>query len=238
MCGRITCAYLAQLEAEYRAELAAYNSAITNLRMNLRLGKTDQGGGPFSDMPAGVGGICQYDLNGIEWCPDAGGSHAMLDAMPGLSSFLMSDPVVNIVLSLPLSVMPGGDELDAAVMEFEATAETSTAIIGRVAQAQADLGTSVIDANMSAAMQAAAEANPGLLNAFRGTLLHRMTADALDNLYGLGRFIYSTRGVDFTDTATGDQVELTTLRQIAAHIARGGDYANPATGYATYILGG
>ncbi len=120
MCGDITCTYKAQLAARYRAELGAYNSAVLDLQMGLRLGKTDQGGGPFSDMPAGVGGICQYDLNGIEWCPDAAGSHPMLDSMPGLSSFLMSDQVFNIVVGLPLFVVPGGDELDAAAMELEA----------------------------------------------------------------------------------------------------------------------
>jgi hypothetical protein len=94
--------------------------------MGLRLGKTDQGGGPFSDLSTGPGGICQDDLNGIEWCPDAAGSHAMLDSMPGVSSFLMSDQVVDMVLGLPLMVLPGGDELDAAALEFESADSTAS----------------------------------------------------------------------------------------------------------------
>jgi hypothetical protein len=37
-----------------------------------------------------------------------------------------------------------------------------------------------------------------------------------------GRFVYNTVGPDFLDTTTGELIELTTPRQVAAHLAKPG----------------
>jgi hypothetical protein len=63
-----------------------------------------------------------------------------------------------------------------------------------------------------------------------GKAVHRATAEELGD-----QFVDHTVGPDFLEEETGNLVELTTPGQVAAHVARGGDYVNAL--YATYRFG-
>jgi hypothetical protein len=111
--------------------------------------------------------------------------------------------------------------------------EAAASIISRVAQAQADRGVSYLQRFLTPAEQAALARAPNLGSRFLGQAVHRATDAALSADYP-GRFVYSTRGVDFYDTTTGAMIELTTPGQVFSHLARGGAYLYAQ--YATYTL--
>ncbi len=74
--------------------------------------------------------------------------------------------------------------------------------------------------------------NPWALRRSCGTIIHRMVANALRE----AGFTYFTIGPDFSVTLEGEDVliELTTEGQVAAHVARGGEYL--VAQMVTYIL--
>ena len=67
---------------------------------------------------------------------------------------------------------------------------------------------------------------------FLGQAVHRATNQTLEGEYNM-RFLYRTRGPDFIDTMTGEQIELTTPEQVGAHMARPG---YDGVTYSTYTL--
>jgi hypothetical protein len=131
--------------------------------------------------------------------------------------FLSSIAVGTFVGSkLPAIARGGAAEFDeAAVVQAAAARITSR-------------GTGYIDALLSPAQRAAGGTYPNLLQAYRGYVLHQQVALAVAD-----RFTYSDRGVDYTSIQTGVQVELTTVRDLAAHQIRYGQ-PGPGLGYATY----
>jgi hypothetical protein len=117
-----------------------------------------------------------------------------------------------------------GATLSVPASPSELTAEESAqSIISRVAQQQADLGAEGLrDAGyFSRGQWAAYTANPAGGGRFLGTAVHESTADSLGELYP-GRFLYNRVGPDFTDTVTGEVLELTTPGQVGAHMAKPG----------------
>ena len=81
-------------------------------------------------------------------------------------------------------------------------------------------------------MLGALDANPAGGSRFLGTVVHKLTADALEDLYP-ERFEYYRVGPDFLDTATGELIELTTPAQVAAHQIKPG---YEGVSYALYDL--
>jgi hypothetical protein len=76
-------------------------------------------------------------------------------------------------------------------------------------------------ATISAEQLEAYLANPAAGSRFLGTAVHNATAKVLETRIP-DRFIYNTVGPDFLDTTTGKFIELTTPRQVGAHLARPG----------------
>jgi hypothetical protein len=111
--------------------------------------------------------------------------------------------------------------------------EDSVALIERLAQENADSGFAGLQAFMRPGEVRAYLADPAMGSRFLGQAVHRAVAAALNERFG-GAWVYSTRGVDFTNTVTGDMVELTTTGQVAIHVAKGGDYVTAR--YALYAL--
>jgi hypothetical protein len=81
---------------------------------------------------------------------------------------------------------------------------------------------------LSASQRAAATRYPNLERAYLGYRFHQAVAAELRQT-----FAYSYRGVDFTEIATGVQVELTTTSELLAHQARYGGASNILR-YVTY----
>jgi hypothetical protein len=112
----------------------------------------------------------------------------------------------------------------------EDAAESARGLVERTAQGHADLGEEHLTGFLSEAEQAAYAEEPWLKPVFMGTAVHRATAQDLAD-----QFTYRTIGPDFLHNETGTLVELTTPGQVAAHVARGGDYETAL--YATYRFG-
>jgi hypothetical protein len=112
----------------------------------------------------------------------------------------------------------GGGALETGAAATEGASEAS-AIISAVAQEQANLGVSGLSRYMSANQLRAYLANPAAGSRFLGTAVHNATARLLEMRYP-DRFIYKIVGPDFLDTTTGKFIELTTQRQVGAHLAR------------------
>jgi len=85
---------------------------------------------------------------------------------------------------------------------------------------------------MSANQLTAYLANPAAGSRFLGTAVHNATAQMLETVFP-NQFLYNTVGPDFTYILTGEQIELTTPGQVAAHLARPG-YSGASM--ATYTL--
>ena len=106
----------------------------------------------------------------------------------------------------------------------EAVPEAATearVIISSVAQEQANLGVKDLGRYMSERQLNAYLKNPAAGSRFLGTAVHDATARALETRYP-SRFTYNLVGPDFLDETTGELIELTTPRQVGAHLARPG----------------
>ena len=120
------------------------------------------------------------------------------------------------------AILGGPVGLGAGAIESgSGAAGNAGAIISSIAQGQADLGVGSLSRYMSANQLRAYLANPAAGSRFLGTAVHNATAKALEMRYPF-RFIYNLIGPDFLDTTTGDLIELTTPRQVGAHLARPG----------------
>jgi hypothetical protein len=95
------------------------------------------------------------------------------------------------------------------------------AIISSVAQQQADLGIGGLSRHMTEKQLDAYLRNPAAGSRFLGTAVHDATAEALQMRYPY-RFTYNLIGPDFLERTTGELIELTTPRQVGAHLARPG----------------
>ena len=102
-------------------------------------------------------------------------------------------------------------------------------IVRETAREQAARSTDdLIEAYLSGPEEIAYRKNPAGGSRFLGQAIHRATAQALNSAYP-GRFRYHTRGHDFTDTLTGEAIELTTPLQVPHHMRRAaGNPANAA----------
>jgi hypothetical protein len=102
-----------------------------------------------------------------------------------------------------------------------ATAGKVGRIISSIAQEQADLGIGGLSRHLSEKQLEAYLRNPAAGSRFLGTAVHKATAEALKMQYP-SRFTYNLIGPDFLDKTTGELIELTTQRQVNAHLARPG----------------
>ncbi len=134
-----------------------------------------------------------------------------------------------VVNAAPLAVAAWESEGGALAVPTE---ESAQSIISRVAQEQADRGVQTLNGEMSRGQLKAFQKNPARGSRFLGTVVHNLTANALEDLYP-GRFRYYTVGPDFLDTTTGELFDLTTPGQVAAHMAKAG---YEALTYALYVL--
>jgi hypothetical protein len=111
-----------------------------------------------------------------------------------------------------------------------------SAIIGRIARAQAGQGVTHLLGALSLAQKNAYLANPAGGSRFLGTAVHTLVLRELRTQFP-GRFEYFFRGPDFLDNVTHTLIELTTVAQKAGHEARYGSVwnGNPVK-YTTYVL--
>jgi len=105
-----------------------------------------------------------------------------------------------------------------------AVGPTSAQIVQQTAREEAAKGTKHLLTKMTPREQAAYLRDPARGSRFEGQAVHRATRDALKAKHG-DRFEYRTRGPDFLDKQTGQQIELTTPAGVAEHAARPG-YGN------------
>jgi len=145
-----------------------------------------------------------------------------------LQGFMKHDSPVSGT-EVALTMLAGG--IAGGVKELGAVTVTASArdIISRTAQRVADGGFDTWKQFLSTAEQNAFKANPSMSSMFAGQAVHRGTSASLRKLYE-DRFLYSTKGPDFLDTLTGEQIELTTPGQVGAHMAR------PGYGEMTYSI--
>jgi RHS repeat-associated protein len=135
--------------------------------------------------------------------------------------------------------VPRRDQEDALILTVAAPAlaaapaangllQSGRSIVESVAREQASIGYTRLVAQLTPRQRAACARDPRLCRAFVGTLVHELTRDALQSMYG-SRFRYQRRGIDFIDTLTGERVELGTAAQYAEKL---GKYPNDVV--ATY----
>ncbi|MBQ1049288.1 RHS repeat-associated core domain-containing protein [Micromonospora sp. C51] len=96
-------------------------------------------------------------------------------------------------------------------------------LVEEIAEEVVGEGLAQLDARLSDRQWNRVRDKPWLLTMFRGSEVHKITAQRLDQRYP-GRFTYRTTGPDFLDTATGRVIELTTPGEVSAHKRRGPHY--------------
>jgi hypothetical protein len=161
---------------------------------------------------------------------------------PAFSSICLLDLSVLRSQQVPttagiLQVLVPGN-IDAAVGSGSSSGggPTPKDIVQDTARRVAARGWAWIESQFSDAQRAAINRKGAWLRrVYAGTVIHEETNNILRAQHG-SRFRYSSKAeVDFTDTVTGQRIELTTTAGVARHWAYQ-RYFDPTTQYATYDL--